>query len=541
MFFRIAQVKRPNKTYEILQLVESERRRDKMNQPRQKLIKSFGNIEKIDEKKIEKFVISLLKCLPNLPIFTKDEIEKDEKTKRESYPLGDIAIIRYIFHQLKLDRILNEVITGRKIEYNFKEVVFRMVANRLINQGSEHKILIWQEELKGEKMEYQHYLRALDILLENKDKIEKKLYHNQLDLFSQKVDVVFYDLTSIFFTGHCDEITKYGKDKEKEVLLGLILSKNDIVLGHNVYEGNKAEVKTLSNTLEDIKYKFEIDKCIFIMDAGIISKKNLEMLNDAGYEYIVCQRNNLKEAKEIIEKIGDKKFRKLKDNLYIKGIECNGYKYVLGYNPEVYDHDMELQINEKRKLEEELKKVKKGFEDKKLDRDQVIKRIENILGKSFLSQHIGYEINEDDFKYYFKESLNEEEKFYGKFLVKTNVKELKDEDVILAYKSLNKIEQSFKIIKDFLKIKPVYHRMPKRKKAHIFVCVLAFTMEVALEKMLTGINISGKVALEYLSQVRLNELEIRKFYLKYPTGIKTIHREILKAIGIKTQQLMELV
>lgn len=541
MFFRIAEVKRPNKTYEILQLVSSERRKDKMMQPRQKLIKSNGFVEKINQKDIERMTMSLLKCVPNLPIFTKYEIEEDEKIERKSYLLGDVAVIRYIFNRLKFDEILYEVINGTKVEFDFKEAVFRMIANRLINQGSEHKILVWQEELKGEKIEYQHYLRSLDILLTNKDRIEKKLYHNQLDLFSVSVDVIFYDITPIFFTGHCNEIVKYGRDKEKETLLGLILSKNGIVLGHNVYEGNRAEVTTLKDVVEDIKKKFSIDKCIFIMDAGITSKDNLKMLEDNGYEYIVAQRKNLNEAKEVIEKLKSYEFKKLKDNLHIKMSEYNGYKYVLGYNKEVYEMDKRLLEDEKKKLEEEFKKVKEKFEYKRIERDEAIKKMENILSRSFLSQYIEYEIKNENLNYYFKETLHQAEEFYGKFLIKTNSKELNDKDIILAYKSLNEIEQSFKIIKDFLKIRPTYHRTEDRIKAHIQVCVLAFTIEKAIEKILTQTNISGKLALKYLGQIKLNELRIRSFYLKYPTNIKAIHKEILKAIGIKTGELMELV
>jgi len=122
----------------------------------------------------------------------------------------------------------------------------------------------------------------------------------------------------------------------------------------------------------------------------------------------------------------------------------------------------------------------------------------------------------------------------GLFILKTNVLDIKAYEIVKAYKNLCQVEDAFREIKDFLKLRPIYHYSPQRVKSHVMVCVLAYLIEKILEKSLkrANLSISPREALDYLSGLRLVENRISSQHLFCVTTPSKEHYQILKSVGI---------
>ncbi len=151
------------------------------------------------------------------------------------------------------------------------------------------------------------WYRALDKLIENKEKIEKEIYKNMKDLFSLKVNIVFYDITSTYFEGNGPkDIAKFGysrddKSDNKQILLGIVMA-NGLPLAHHVFAGNIADKTTVEFIISDLKRRFELNNIIFVSDKGMMTDNNVKRLDEMGYKYILgVSLRNFNKSKEILD------------------------------------------------------------------------------------------------------------------------------------------------------------------------------------------------------------------------------------------------
>ena len=146
------------------------------------------------------------------------------------------------------------------------------------------------------KIELQHMYRALDKLSEQKEEIERELFEYNYVRINKKVEVVFYDVTTIHFESvNADELrdfgySKNGKFNEVQVMLGMIIDANGMPVGYELFKGNTFEGKTIVKILEKIKKRYKINRVIIVADRGINIKGNLNQVKEAGYGYIMAAK-----------------------------------------------------------------------------------------------------------------------------------------------------------------------------------------------------------------------------------------------------------
>jgi transposase len=289
-----------------------------------------------------------------------------------------------------------------------------------------------------------------------------------------------------------------------------------------------------------LKKRFSIDRCIFVADRGLVEDKNIDKIKELEYDYIFALRKRrLNEVKEIMEADLEKyeKLYEIKGNkkklklLYLEKIRDTGndkIRYIICHNEDIAKEKEKELEEEIKKKKEKIEKIRQRYKDAGVILRHISK-IEDIdrYFKYWIKGN-GVEVKEK------KENIEYEKIICGKWVLKTENFELKTEETIEVYKNLSEIERTFRTIKSFLDLRPIYHRDEYRVKGHIFVCVLAFYIQKIIEKYLdkAGIDLSGIEAIELFSRIKLIKSRINGELILQAIKLKKEHKEVLKALGI---------
>lgn len=224
------------------------------------------------------------------------------------------------------------------------EAVYAMVLNRLIDPQSKVGVAEWAArevyEPRFENLELHHYYRALDFLADYKERIEEALFLAGRDLFNQKVDVVFFDTTSVYLEGEArGELVRYGYSRDHrpdrpQITIGLLMLQDGTPIAHEVLPGNTADVLAFAQAIESLKHRFALGRVIVVADRGTVSEKTLKALKAAGFDYILSMR--LRRVKELAETILRRagRYQVVSENLHVKNVVYEGKRYIICCNPE---------------------------------------------------------------------------------------------------------------------------------------------------------------------------------------------------------------
>ncbi|MGQ1788547.1 IS1634 family transposase, partial [Saccharicrinis sp. GN24d3] len=373
--------------------------------------------------------------------------------------------------------------TGGSCKY-FKNLVLC----RLVYPGSKLKTVdYFGNHLNIDVSVYTIY-RFLDELNNDiKPTIEQISFEYTKNLLGGKVGVVFYDMTTLYFEASEEDdyritgFSKDGKHQQPQIMIGLLVSSQGFPIGYKIFEGNTSETKTLIPVLETFQEKFSLDKPIIVADAALLSQKNIDALNEHGYQYILGGRvKNETEAiktKIIQLKIEEDKPKELKSK--------NG-RLIISYSPKRAYRDNK---NREKGLIRLEKRVKSG----KLSKEHINNRGYNKYLK--LTGQVNITI---DYEKYEADALWDGLKGYV-----TNTG-LSRKIVIENYSQLWKIEKAFRISKTDLRIRPIYHRLKSRIEAHICICFTAYSIYKELERLLNynNIKLSPEKAIDEIKEIR---------------------------------------
>ena len=261
---------------------------------KQETIANLGRIDEIQKDfKIKKLLLSISKQLdPDNRVYDINDAKENDRIY-----WGANAIIKKLWSMLKMDDLLCKLTKDRKIEFNFYEAIFLMLVDRFTNPCSKYKTFQTQDKYnKADKVALHHFYRALDLLSEYKDQIEIELFKQSKRTLDSTVDIVFYDVTTLYFESISPDVLKefgYSKDAkfgEVQVVVGLLINSEGLPIGFEVFPGNTYEGDTLIKSLEKLKTRFKIGKLIFVADQGMLNLVNLSAISSAGYEYIIGAR-----------------------------------------------------------------------------------------------------------------------------------------------------------------------------------------------------------------------------------------------------------
>lgn len=384
-----------------------------------------------------------------------------------------------------------------------------MIISRILNPESKLSLTRWYQNLYlPEKLpktiDVHSFYKTLDMLIEHKEEIEKYLFQRLKSQQLIDADVVFYDLTSSYFEGEECEIAKFGHSRDKrsdclQITIGLVIDKSGLPLYHEVFEGNMSDSKTVKGILDKVRNTLAIKNILFVADKGMLSPDNIveleKLAKEDGYTYILSQspRTGYDTLKSSLAQ-KDNTWEKLTEALYYtvkKGL-------ILCYNPFTAKKAKATRDIKIEKLTDfiatELAKTTKTKrkQDKQIIHDRIIKKLH--------ASHAGKYFNgKNDFSKK-EEVIKKEELLDGVWVLTGNTK-LAPEEIVEAYKQEASIESSFRVIKDVVEVRPIYHYNPQRVKAHVFICVLSYLVARLLERK-TGQSIK-KLKEKYMTSVIL--------------------------------------
>lgn len=423
-----------------------------------------------------------------------------------------------------LDFILQRHFSGAYTCKQLAEAVYAMVLNRISDPLSKRGVNEWLTEVYRpafDQLELHHLYRGLDFLAEYKEKIEIDLFDSIKNLFDLEVNMVLWDTTSTYFEGNGpEELGRYGHSKDHrpdriQVMVGVLMTRSGIPVAHEVFPGNTADVNTFSQIIADVRRRFNLTRVIFVGDRGMVSKDLLEHLDKNHIEYIVGMRmRKVKDVGAVLKTGG--RYRTVKDNLKVKEVWYDADRYIVCYNPVQAAHDKMAREEMCRKLEEQLKNG----------------GIKSLIGNRGYRRYLL--LNKDAVVGIDQETLQEEARYDGKYVLRTN-SQLSTDEVALAYKDLWRVERAFRTMKTSLDLRPVYHWKDSRVRGHIMVCFLALVLESALQRKLA----EKEIELEYvyllrdLQQLKAVELSIGEDKYLCRTELVGNAYEAFKALGIR--------
>jgi transposase len=519
------------KEHKYLQIVQSYR--DQKNNVRHKVLLHLGRLDRVSKQSLLNIATKLLELAGVNKGFTLKDLGEAEILN------WGYIVYKKIWDKFKLEDMLQGIqrSTGKSV-FELNNASFLMVIRHLLAPGS--KLNAYNKQrcyAELPEVELNHLYRSLDILSDNKEAIELHIFNMNCKMFNIKVDVSFYDVTTFHFESvKKDSLKDFGFSKankvnEVQVVLGMLTDCEGLPIGYELFSGNTFEGKTLKKALDAIEKRFNIRNVIIVADRGINSKLNLKQITDKGYGYIVASRiKNLK--KDIQERIfDDVGYQMLEDK------ECIRYK-VIDYLNSFKNQKELIKLAEKMIITYSEKRAEKDRNDRK----RLLEKTEYLLAnKSMIKAN-----NKRGGKKYLKEigntdwvldeaALIRDEKFDGYYAIQTSEQNLDVEKVLDAYHSLWKIEESFRIMKSTLEVRPIFHWTENRIKGHFVICFLAFLLERTLEFKLkeNQIEATPDKIREALNNMQFAVIDLNDQKLFVRTKDTELGSNILRTLRIK--------
>lgn len=367
--------------------------------------------------------------------------------------------------ELLLGRIFDQMGFNRVQEELFR----RLVLARLCYPASKLRTTDYLSKYQYLDIDVQMVYRYLDKLYKHQKALVQQIsYEHTLKILDNRISVVFYDVTTVYFeTESEDELrktgfSKDGKHQHPQIVLGLLVSKGGYPLAYDIFQGNQFEGHTMLPVIDTFRDKYRLDNLVIVADAGLLSGKNMALLEEGGYEYVLGARIKA-ESDKIKKKILALRLGNGDSAVITKS---GSSKLVVTYSEARARKDAH---NRARGLERLEKQITSG----KLTKSSINKRGYN----KFLQIHNQVSVSINQTK------IQEDSQWDGLKGYITNTK-LSKEEVIENYKDLWQIEKAFRIAKTDLEIRPIYHRVQRRIEAHICIAFVAYKIYKELQRLL---------------------------------------------------------
>ena len=566
---------------EYVRLVENNRQNGKV---KQRLVASLGR-----KDMLESVLDDLIRLLRGQPDADDLSLKTDRVSAVQALDWGPFLVVRTLWRELGLEEILDRWDKPRRRNGGrLADRALALVANRLEMPGSEHGLARWLEtsyacDRHGQRWQpewrddetrlasrsprvrvdfgqLQRWYRTLDQLLAVKSAVERDLFLRLRDLFALKVDLVLYDLTSTYFEGQGPAgLALHGhsrddKPRNRQVLVGMVMV-DGWPIAHHVFAGNRRDLTTVPEVLQDLEQRFGLRRVVFVGDRGMVSKDILELLRKHRHGYIVGRnRRRSAEVFGYIERAtgpwqrcpvgitaNEKSKPPVTEVQEVAG-ELPGQRIFVV-------HSEERQVYERAEREKSMARVRKKLQalQQRVAAGK-LKKAEKIGAAAgrIMSQNHGhryYDWAYEDGRFRFFEhpvNFTREQAYEGKYVIQTEEPGLSPVQAVQLYKQLSEVERTFRNLKDVIQMRPVYHQTKDRTQAHIFVAVLAFLLQRAIEKKLkaAGLDLSASEALSALKTVRVVDIDLGDGKNKrcVTSGSQRAAR-ILSVLGIKDRQV----
>jgi len=333
---------------------------------------------------------------------------------------------------------------------------------------------------------------AMDRLLAQKDRIEKGLAKAHL----REGTLVLYDVSGSYYTGtHCD-LAEYGHNRDgkkrfPQIVYGLLCAPDGCPVAIEVFEGNTADPKTLETQITKLRKRFGLSRVVLVTDRGILTQTQIDKVREIpGLDWVTALRSpsiaRLRDQGRIQHSLFDQK------NLAeVTSPDFPGERLVVCRNPFLAEERSEKREELLRATEKDLDAIVAATRREKRPlkgRDKIALRVGRWVNRHKMAKHFELTIADTAFSYRRKEAaIREEAALDGLYVIRTSVpkESMTAEEAVGAYKSLSQVERAFRSLKTVdLEIRPIYHRLSDRVKAHVFLCMLAYYVEWQMKRKL---------------------------------------------------------
>lgn len=487
---------------------------------------------------------------------------------------GPVLVIRHLFGQLGLWPLFDEFL-GRSKTIPYADRAFVLLANRLTRPKSEHGLASWLEtdfvcDRQGRRFvphwhrrgrvrihhrQLDAWYRTLDRLLAAKAKIEVALYHRLRDLFSVKPDLVLYDITSTYFEGTGPHdfakhgYSRDGKPHNVQVVVGVVMV-GGWPIAHHVWAGNRIDHATVQEVISDLRERFSFGRIVFVGDRGMVTQQNLDDFVKEGHGYLVgVKRRRNAKFDQYLEGIDETKWidcpagitareRKVPFQTHAQEVPSgeSGVRVFVIDSEERRQYEEAMRTRAMERTREKLEALQKRVAaSKEFDAAKIGAAAERIVQAHHGYRYYSWELRDRAFHFEASPQWERERRMEGKYVITTTEKDFGVLDAVRTYKDLTDVERGFRHLKDVLAVRPIYHRVERRVRAHIFVAALALLLERLLERRLkeAGVDLSAPDALEALATVRLVTFQLAGQPVRRGVSGGSAHaHQVLKALAI---------
>jgi transposase len=444
---------------------------------------------------------------------------------------GDVWIAWKLWQSLGLDTWLEERLPRGREDVPWGLMAAVLVIARLCEPSSElHIAEDWfrrtaLEDLLGlpaAKVNDDRLYRALDRLLPHKDALEMHLKERLGSLFKLEYDLLLYDVTSTYFEGQANGNPQaargYSRDHRsdcKQVCIGLVVSREGFPLGYEVFAGNRRDSTTLQEVVKRMEERYGREGRIWAVDRGMIDATNLKWLKDRGSRYIVGTPKG--ELKRFEQELLKGTWHEIREGLEVRSVsvEAESETFILCRSADRAAKEQAMRERFEQRIEKGLRAIVRGCEQRRCDLGVIERRIGRLLGKNPRAARLfSVEVGRDGsgrvvVTWSRKASaLESAKRREGCYLLRSNISDWAAEDLWKAYMQLTEAEAAFRIQKDELRLRPVWHQTAERVQAHVLVCFLAYVLRKTLEgwSQRAGLGRSVPTLLEEFARIQSTDV-----------------------------------
>jgi transposase len=458
-----------------------------------------------------------------------------------------------------------------------------MVFNRLCDPSSKLGVLRWMDTVawprgfgfESSTPDHQTLLRAMDVLDEHSQAIKQRMATLMRPLIDQELNVVFYDLTTIRVEGHSedpDDPRRQGMSKEgvvaHQVMLSLVQTADGLPIAHDVHPGNTAESATLMPMIRELLERWPLKRVVLVADRGLLSLSNLAQIEELQTQLDKDGRGVRLQYVLAVPAARYSEFLGPMEPLLARQQEAQPWVGETLWQPDksserklrvVIAHDpvvAQRRTQERRREIEELVQLGEQWGGRLEQQEAGTKRRGRPLSDSGAKARMYHVIKEARLGHLIKVNLKEElfsfdvdeerqqelERLDGKLIVVTNTDDA-PADVVARYKSLADIERGFRTLKSEIEIGPIYHRLPRRIRAHALVCFLALVLHRVLRMRLRAARRqeSPSTLLEQLKRVQQQAASTADGQVvRGVTKMAQEQKDLFAAIEVPTPKAQEL-
>jgi transposase len=531
VYIRKTTVHKDGKAHQYWALVESYRTE---RGPRQRLVAWLGEMDEAGRLGIERVAEGKDSFQQNLFENTEPEwVEVDLKRVRVEHVVdyGGPWLGLELMHCLGLDQFFLDHLSGGRGEIPWASMANVLVLCRLCHPSSELHIaehffkqtaLADLLGIRHEKVNEDRLYRALDQVLPHKEALEQHLKERVGSLFKVDYDLFLYDVTSTYFEGEAriNPLAQRGYSRDhredcKQICIGLVVSREGFPLGYELFAGNRTDVTTVEEIVKLMEERYGKAKRIWVMDRGMVSEENMELLRKEDRRYIVgTLRGQLKKYESELLK-GD--WEEIQSGLEVKRVDSPDGKeiFILCRSRDRAEKEKAMHDRFEKRIEEALTRMEKSCEKRRSQVGTLERRIGRLLGKNSRAAGL-FDVRVEkgptggamviwtkrqDWRDWAR--LSE-----GCYLLRSNIHDWSPEELWKAYIQLTEAEAAFRLHKSDLSVRPIWHQKEERVRAHILVCFLAYVLWKTLGRRCrdAGLGDEPRKVFQEISQIKLTDV-----------------------------------